>query len=392
MPKSHGKIRITGVQLRTMGLTSIIHITPIELEIMQSLPELDIKLTVPGGSANSLAMLSSEQLIVYLDIKNISNEPLGRFSFESNPEVACCADSDLNYLKTLKANSEYTLPIVLSAFSKSTEVKFIITYSNSEGKISLNTDLKIDMEVKEGVSVAESRIEPLFEYPWQKNLKDVNPSMSEKGNAFPGRFEDVGNNDNPYCLVKFKLINNSKDSLGIIGQIKDSNETKDLIIGPNESANIELVLLRIENPSEEYLNEVICIEWRSLLNTRRGNLSDFKFTQTDLNFAKSTRTSLSLQVLNEKTYSLAEVTIDSQDSYKGLNLYFYPLKITQEGIKLIPHDLIIAGCLALPLHDNEKKYHIKFMQIGQGEFVMVIGIGNKSRITCWSHKIWNITS
>ena len=376
-----------------MGLTSVIRITPIEVDIMQSLPELDIKLLVPGcsnTSSPSVAMLSSEQLLVYLNIKNVSNEPLGRFKIDSNPEVASFNEDDIAFLMNLRENSEFTLPITLNAYTSSTDVKFIVAYSNSEGKISLNSEIIMSMEVKEGIAVVESCIEPLFEYPWFKTLKDINPSMSEKGNAFPGRFEDLGYNDNQFCVAKFRLRNNSKDSLTIHGQIKDSNETKVIIIAANDTATIDLVMPRLPAPTEKILNEIISIEWTSLVNSRRGNLSNFTFSTNDIEFARVAKLAMNLEIVPEGSYCSAQVNIATQLSIKGLSLYFYPMKVTQEGIKLIPHDLIIAGCLAVPLNDNEKKYQLKYMQISVGEFVMVIGIGNKNRIICWSHKLWNL--
>lgn len=167
VPKSHGKIKIEGIHIQAMGLTSFIKVTPIEIEIMQSLPELDIKLCIPDGvkDSNKVSMLSSEQLTVFLIIKNISNEPLGKFFIESDPDVTSFNSKDLEILQTLKENSEFDLPMVINGYSKSIEVRFSINYSNSEGKVSLNTTFKLEMEITEGISITKTKIEPVFEFP-----------------------------------------------------------------------------------------------------------------------------------------------------------------------------------------------------------------------------------
>lgn len=365
------------------------------MDIMQSLPELDIKLQVPDSPQTDppkVVMLSSEQLIINLFIKNISNEPLGRFSIGSDPDVATFNQLDISYLQSLEKNTEYTMPILLNAFFKTTDVKFLITYSNSEGEISLNTVIKLRMEVNEGIEITESRIEPFFDYPWYKSLRDVNPSMSEKYNAFKNRLDDFGFNDSPFCCVKFKLYNQSKDSLAVKAQTKDANESVEVVIAPKIDTTIQLLLNRMASPTVEKLNQSIFLEWSSFTNTRRGNLSNFKFSDNDLKFVNEPRVCISTTFEPEGSFTCANITVDSQYSLRGSFLYCYPLKILKEGIKIIPHDLILSGCLSMAINDTPNPYKIKYIKVGEGDFAFVLGIGTKNSIFCWSHKLWNLSN
>ena len=386
-------MEIIGIELQTMGIKSYINIDPIRLEIIQSLPELDITLNIPGSmnpDSNTINMLSSEQFKIYLGIRNISNEPLGNFKIESSPEVASVSEADILVLQTLKENLDYNLPVILNAYNMTTDVKITITYSNSEGKINLNNDITLKMIVSEGIEVKECKIEPYFEHVYYKTLKDINPSMSDKGNAFPNRYDDIGHNDSDYCIVRFILYNKSRDKLGICCKAKGANDIKEAEISPKTEILIELMMHRVNEPSQKLLNSLINIEWVSLVNGRRGNLTNFVFSAEDLEFAKSPNVSMSISFENEGSYLRTNALITTKESTKGLILYFYPLRINQDGAKLIPHDLIISGCLAINISDLNNSNTIKFLPIAQAEFVLVVGIGNKNRILCWSYKLWKI--
>lgn len=374
-----------------MGLFSYIQVIPIEVEIMQSLPELELKLLTPDQSQapmTEVVMLTSEQLEFFLSIKNISNEALGSFAIDCIPEVATFYQVDLNYLQTLQQNTEFLLPVILNACEKDTVVKFTITYSNTEGRISLNTTLELQMKVKEGIEIKDASIEPHFKFPWYRQLRDINPSMSEKCHTFIKRTEDIGLNDSPFCKVKFILFNKCKDKLLIRGNVKDANKFKEVIIEPQTCASIELKLSRVISPSEQYLNENIYLQWTSMANNRRGNLTNFKFKNEELVFVKEAKVNFALEVQKVQSFCCANVKICSAEVLKGMNLFFYPVKVTGDNFKLIPHDLILSGCLSLNIGDLANFYQLKYLVTGPGDFRLILGVGNKTRVFWWSYKSW----
>ena len=213
--------------------------------------------------------------------------------------------------------------------------------------------------------------------------------MSEKCNAFQNRFEESSFNDNDFCYIKFELFNKSKDQLSIIGQVK-TGEKDEIIVSPNSSKTLQLLVKRIHEPSVKILNSLISLEWKSFANNRRGNLNNFTFSNEDLEYAKEPTIRFFVSFDKENSFNCCNVGLSSAEALKGLQLYFYPLKITQEGIKLIPHDLILTGCLALPILDLNSVYKLKIILVGTGEFVVVVAVGTKNSISCWSHKQWKL--
>jgi hypothetical protein len=393
VPKSHGRLIIKGVEFQTMGLISFISIVPIEVEIMQSLPELELKFLTPDSNLSpvpEVVMLTSEQLEFFLSIKNISNEALGRFSIDCRPEVATFYQVDLNYLQTLPPSTEFLLPVILNACEKDTTVKFTINYSNTEGVISLNTSLELKMKVKEGIEVQETSIEPHFKFPWQRQLRDINPSMSEKCHTFLKRAEDLGINDSPYCKVKLVLFNKCKDKLLIRGCVKDANKFKEIIIEPQTTSTIQLKLSRVANPCEKYLADNISIQWTSMANNRRGDLTNFKFKPEEIVFVKEPKVAFQVHIEKINSFFQANVKLGSGEILKGMNLFLYPGKVNGESFKMVPHDLILSGCLSLNIGDLAAVYRLKYLPTGNGDFRMVLGVGNKNRVFYWSYKCWKL--
>lgn len=392
VPKSHGKLVIKGLQFQTMGLMSYIYINPIEIEIMQSLPELELKLILSEDlqePVTEVIMLTSEQLQIFLLIKNISSEPLGRFTIECSPDVGAFNQEHLSFLQTMPKNSEFLLPIILSAYEKETVVKFSINYSNSEGKISLNTMLELKMKVNEGIEIKEACIEPHFKFPWHKQLRDINPSMSEKCHTFLKRQEDLGLNDSPYCKVKFQLYNKCKDKLLIKGIVKDANKFKEVVLEPQSCSSIVLKINRVNSPTEKHLNDVICLQWTCIANNRRGDLGNFCFSQEDLVFVKETKVGISVDVEKEGSFYSVSAGISNSDVLKGMSLYFYPIKVMGENVKLNPHELMISGCLASTIGEGSE-YKIKYLPTATGDFRLILGIGNKNRVYYWSYRDWKL--
>lgn len=117
--------------MQIFGVNCTIAIDPIEIEVMQRLPELKVSV-----DQNKVVMLSSELRTINLILKNISSEPLGNFKIDCEPsEVAAFEADQLKVLQTLQRNSTSHLQVTLNAYKDSTDVKFSIRYSNSEGKI-----------------------------------------------------------------------------------------------------------------------------------------------------------------------------------------------------------------------------------------------------------------
>ncbi|CAG9311322.1 TRS120 [Blepharisma stoltei] len=391
VPKTLGNLKIVGVHMQMLGLNCTIQVDPIEIEVMQRLPELKVQ-----ADQNKVVMLSSELRTINLSIKNISSEPLGNFKIYCEPsEVATFDTEQLETLKTLRSNSQAQLQVTLNAYKDSTNVKFSIRYSNSEGKIWLSDSVSLFMEVIAGVEILESRMEPLFEYSWWEDLHKVNPSMSEIGNSFGHRDKDRGINDHSFCKFIVKVVNRSKDDLEISALITNLSlvESQQVIIPPEQTHELSLLLERFENVTVIELNKRISIEWRSLGNNRRGKIDNLPYETPLFIYAEQPKVKFSAVHGNDGPFKNVWIKVTFEEDHKGDYLYLYPLKRLPDGNKkLLPQDLILIGSLAISLNEGEKEcvHELKYLPLEKFGYCLVAAVGSKSCVRWWSHESWEL--
>lgn len=86
--------------------------------------------------------------------------------------------------------------------------------------------------------------------------------MSEVGNSFVYRGKDKGLNDNLFCKFVVKINNKSKDDLEISALITNPSlvETQQVIIPPEQTHELTLLLERFSNVNVNELNKRISLE------------------------------------------------------------------------------------------------------------------------------------